>query len=422
MTRSVEPETYLRLAWERIVLSGESGRGSIDTSAVTAASRALVALGALGSDRAAAINEEYQDALRLRGGGVGHFFLPQLPPEQRTELSVRRIALCAVDFVAGTTPMTLTQVIFTDDAVALDLSGTEDAGPRPTVVWRTHVMGPGRQFGTPPHSQVLTVRDDAGTVASASISGSSSSGRGWEAHFKTDVPLAASTSWLEIDGARVDLPPSGPTPQVQIEPIANDRSLCSTLRREIINDLQMHGPNSLEVAITALVDTGALDAEDPLIEETRQISAAISGRQLISGIPEPWSSLLRRSAKNDGPIGRLPIGVAVVVDDTSIRFDSLCSEQHAFTLALAVSPGRALLQHGPRPRFDLSPIEWWAEDDRGNIYLLASGNGGGSERLAEGVVQSLTPLDPSASELRLLPTGQHERAIITISLTGLATG
>jgi hypothetical protein len=419
VTRRTEPETYLRLAWERIVLSEERRRGSNDTNAVSAASRVLVAAGSISPDQAAAIDEEYQDALRLRAGNMRQMFFPRLPPQPRVELSVRRVVLLSADFVTKTAPMTLTQVVFTDDSTMLDISGTDEKGMTPVLRRPARVMGL-LQVGGSPHGLVLAIRDDAGTVASASMPRSASNGRGWQAQFKSDIPLAATTKWLEIDGGRVDLPEAGPTPQVRVERLDSDSSLRRALRREVVNDVQMRGPASLEFAIGALVETGVLDADDPLIEETQQISAAVMGHHLLPGLPEPWSSLLRRSQKSDGPVGRLPIGIAVSVGGTSIRFDSLLSEPHTFSVALAVSPGEALLRHGPRPHLGLPPIEWWAEDDRGNVYLSASGNGGGSENLAEGVLQSRTPLDPLASELRLVPTGQDDRAIVTLSLAGLA--
>jgi hypothetical protein len=40
--------------------------------------------------------------------------------------------------------------------------------------------------------------------------------------------------------------------------------------------------------------------------------------------------------------------------------------------------------------------------------------------VAEGQVTSLAPLDPKATELRLLPTGIHSRAIVTVPLGALA--
>jgi hypothetical protein len=420
VTRRTDPETYLRLAWERIVLSDEHRRGSNDTNAVSAASRVLVAARGISAERVAAIDEEYQDALLLRLGNMRHFFFPRLASQRRIELSVQRVVLLSADFVTGSAQMTLTQVVFTDDSTMLDISGTDEKGTSPALLRRPGVMGFGRQIGGPLNGLVLTIRDDAGTVASASMPRSSSNGRNWEAQFKSDVPLAATTKWLEIDGRRVDLPDPGPTPQVRIERLDADSSLHRALRREVVNDIQMRGPASLEFAITALVETGTLAADDPMLEEAQQISAAVMGHQPLPGLPEPWSSLQRRSQKSDGPVGRLPIGVAVSVGGTSIRFDSLLSEPHAFSVALAVSPGEALLRHGPRPYLGLPPIEWWAEDDRGNVYLSASGNGGGSDNLAEGILQSRAPIDPLASELRLVPTGQDERAIVTLSLASLA--
>jgi hypothetical protein len=129
---------------------------------------------------------------------------------------------------------------------------------------------------------------------------------------------------------------------------------------------------------------------------------------------------MRRMSKSDGPHGTLPIGAVVeALEGCSIRFDSLTSEEHSFSVTLAVSPGSVLFMHFPGVRIDRSPIDWWAEDDRKNVYLFMSGGGSGSGEMAEGVIESMTPLDPKATELRLLPTGIHERAVIEIPLAEL---
>jgi hypothetical protein len=416
----MEPETYLRMAWERIALSDERRGGSNQIGTILAASRVLAASGSLDARRAAAIGADYQHALRLREGNMHHFF-PGQGSQQRIDLSIRRVALCATDFVAGATPMTLSQVIFTDDSVLLEVSGSDRTDATPAFRRQARMMGVGTQIGTPAHGPTLVLHDDSGGTATALWSGSSSGGRNWDAHFKSDAPLNGATKWLEIDGARIDLPEPRPVPSVRVEHVDADSSLRTALRRELVNDLQMHGPSLIDAALGALIETGAIGLDDPLVKETQQVAAAVHGHQLLPGLSEPWASLLRRTMKNDGILGRLPIGVAVVVDDISIRFDSLVSESHAFSVALAVSPGSALLRHAPWQGLELSPIEWWAEDDRGNGYLLSSGNGGGSSHFAEGMIQSLTPLDPLASELRILPTGIDERAVITISLSDLVT-
>jgi hypothetical protein len=63
-----------------------------------------------------------------------------------------------------------------------------------------------------------------------------------------------------------------------------------------------------------------------------------------------------------------------------------------------------------------SGIEWWAEDDLENSYLGAIGKWGGGADIAEGTVIYWPALDPQATRLRIMPTGSHERAVITVDL------
>jgi hypothetical protein len=69
--------------------------------------------------------------------------------------------------------------------------------------------------------------------------------------------------------------------------------------------------------------------------------------------------------------------------------------------------------------YEPAPIQWWAEDDRQNIYLGAQENYGSSGDLAQGNIGFSGPLDPKARRLSLLPTGRNERGVVTISLDSL---
>jgi hypothetical protein len=192
------------------------------------------------------------------------------------------------------------------------------------------------------------------------------------------------------------------------------------LQHEIIADLSRHSEGGgADVALEALVAIGALAPDDPVARQSRDIAAALAAGRATTKLAEPWAALLRRFPKTDGPLGQLPIGAVVDVGGCSIRFDSLSSEESSFSVSLATSPGFPLLHHFPGLELDLAPIEWWAEDDRGNRYLGVSGGGGGSSERAEGTVDFSSPIDPRASALRLMPTADQERAVVTLSLDGL---
>jgi hypothetical protein len=130
--------------------------------------------------------------------------------------------------------------------------------------------------------------------------------------------------------------------------------------------------------------------------------------------------LLARFSKADGPLGSVAIGS--VIDDlegVSIRVDALTSEPESFSISLAMSPGDLLLRHLPGADRDPPLIVWWAEDDRNNAYVAFEDSVQGRDTLAEGQLTSLAPLDPKATELRLLPTGSRRRGVITVPLAAL---
>jgi len=180
------------------------------------------------------------------------------------------------------------------------------------------------------------------------------------------------------------------------------------------------GQGMVEVAVEALLATAALKEDDALVIEIRRIASAFQSGSAVPNLPEPWASLMRRFSKTDGPRGSVPIGAAInSVDGYSIRFDSLTSDETSFSVSVAVSPGFPLIMRFPGFDLERSPLDWWAEDELGNIYLGVNGGGGGSGEMAESSVESLSPLDPKATELRLLPTGSTERGVVTVSLASL---
>ena len=269
-----------------------------------------------------------------------------------------------------------------------------------------------------PHPQTLALVDDQGTTATAHVGQSTWGGGSWEATYTSDVPLSPDTRWIEVDGSRLELPERQPAPEVHLEDIEPMDPLRAVLYREILStDRRQGGADTVEIASRALVATGALGEDDAMLAELRRIADAVDNVTPVPGLPEPWTSLLARFSKGDGRSGALPIGA--VIDDLegfSIRLDALFSEPASFSISLAMSPGTPLLRHFPGMGVEPSPITWWAEDDRMNVYVAFSDRGGGGGNLAEGQVTSLAPLDPKATELRLLPTGTRTRAVVTVPL------
>lgn len=423
--RSTDPETYLRVALERTLLS--QGRGNPIGEGFEGAviSRALTAAGTLDHETAQRVLDEYELAMALRQPQRGRTLMHRrsaASQQERQRFSTERVTVCDRDFEHGNEQWTLGRVLFADDATQLDLSGVGPPGKRGNP--RRHGMVRSAPGGRPqpPHPQTLALADDQGTTATAHVGQASWSDQSWDAKYTSDVPLSPDTQWIEVDGSRLELPERQPAPEVYVEDIEPMDPLSAVLCREILSTDRRHGgSDTVEIASRALVTTGALGEDDAMLREFRRIADAVTSATSVPGLPEPWASLLARYSKGDGRSGTLAIGA--VIDDLegfSIRLDALVSQPTSFSISLAISPGTPLLRHFPGMYVEPSPITWWAEDDRKNTYVAFSDRGGGSGNLAEGQVTSLAPLDPKASELRLLPTGTGTRAIVTVPLTALA--
>ena len=421
--KRTDPETYLRLAFERTLLTQGSRNPMLEGFEGAVISRALTAAGALEADAAQRVLEEYELAKALRLPGPHRHMLlhrSSLAQGQRQRFSTERVAVCDVDFQHGNEQWVLDRVLFGQHSTRLDLSGSGPPGKRGNPR-RHHVMGlaPAPHH---PHPQTLTLADDQGTMATAHAGQASWSDVSWEARYTSDVALSPDTQWIEVDGSRLELPERQPGPEVRVEDIEPMDPLRATLYREILStDRHQTGSDTVEIASKALVATGALEEDDALLSELRRIADAVTSATPVPGLPEPWASLLTRYSKGDGTRGTVAIGA--VIDDLegfSIRLDSLASELGSFSISFAISPGNPLLRHFPGMGGEPSPITWWAEDDRMNAYVAFSDRGGGGADVAEGQVTSLAPLDPKATELRLLPTGTHSRAVVPVPLFGLA--
>lgn len=413
------PETYLRLAWERALLSAD-GHGNARLADAPVAGRALVAAGVLDEAMVLGVRDEYLAALRMRADNMAlHLTMMRSATGKCRQLSAARVAFG--DFEIGEQPgqLVVQQVTFADDAVHLELYGRTSgraASVPPGPLART---GGGHW---PRHPLALTVTDDKGRTATANPGRSSSSDRNWEGIFSTAQALSATTEWLEINGVRVDLPPPAPLPEARVEKTEQLPRLKAALYAEVVASLTQRGPGeTVQDAERALLETGALAPDDPLLAEVDMVRAALNGSgKAPSGLPEPWASLLGRLSSSDGPVGRIPVGAAFgSIDGYSVRFDSLASEPHKFVVAVAASPGDAFGHRLPGMGTEPAPLQWWAEDDRHNMYLGSQENYGSSDDLAQGNIGFTGPLDPKARRLSLLPTGRSERGVVSVPLDGL---
>lgn len=144
-----DPETYLRLACERTLLTEDSGRGIREGFEGAVIRRVLTAAGTLPAEAGLHVLEEYRLAMALRGGHRGHMFKhgQAMVQTQRQRLSAQRVVVGDHDFERGNDRWRLERLIFADDGCQLKLSGTDLAGARPS---RHHmVMGRPGPHGRP---------------------------------------------------------------------------------------------------------------------------------------------------------------------------------------------------------------------------------------------------------------------------------
>lgn len=413
------PETYLRLASEWDMLSTEPRRAIHDGFEGVIIGRALVAAGGLTKEAARGVLDEYTLAIALRDPQRGHMVMRAMvqPPMPKQPLSAQRVVVGSCDFQHAGEPWRLERALFVDDAIDVRLAGAVPPN------WMRNIGFPGRSGSGPPTQpfpRTLALRDDRGASVTGHVGESTWGGGGWQARYRSDRPLSPDTRWIEIDGVRIELPERRPLPPSRVEEIDPLPPLRAMLVGEILSTDRVHGDrDSYEIAARALVATGLLDEEDTLLEETRRIWRALATATPEPGLPAPWDSLLSRFGKSDGITGSLAIGTTIEdLEGYAIRFDSLTSDEGSFSVALAVSPGNPLLRHFPGMGIDVSPVTWWAKDDRGNTYVAFFSRGGGGPT-AEGEVRSLAPLDPRATELTLLPTTTHARGVVRLSLADL---
>jgi hypothetical protein len=103
-------------------------------------------------------------------------------------------------------------------------------------------------------------------------------------------------------------------------------------------------------------------------------------------------------------------GVTPPIDGITVIVEDITSQPDSFTVNVATTPGSGLGGPvSPAPQGAGDPLAWWAEDDRGGVYLGATTNWGGGPDHARGTVQFAPAIDPHCRELRLLPTGTRVR-------------
>ncbi len=286
---STDPETYLRLACEHVVLTHDRDKGYPPGADAAAVGRAFIAAKILEEGKVRSVLDEYAFAITLRlpgghsGGNWRSYRHMQRIFDGVTLSSVRAVP-CHIPIGGTDNSRTLDWVHFGENHTRLDLFGTSDPDQLGVNGGVAHFR---RDAGGHLRSDSLTVKDDQGTTAYAHRSGGSWTETNWELQYSTSVALSADSQWLEIDGYHVDLPTRGPQLEVKVEALEDTDPVRSMLYREVLEHPSQPGANPMVAGvIEALIATGALRSDDPLVGETELIVRSLASRAALPNLPE----------------------------------------------------------------------------------------------------------------------------------------
>jgi hypothetical protein len=398
-------ELYLRLAGERLLLAREFG-----DSTLTERARALFAAGVVELDVAGRVVADYARAFTARGRGRPRRHTPTAAAGSRrlARPTARVVGLDARVEVGGGS-LELSHPELGVDSVEFG------------ATWRPERRPGAARHHAPP---TLTARDDQGTSVVLDFSGGGTEDE-WRGRLHSGQPLAVDTSWVEVEGWRIDLAARPPATTARVEALDPD-----PVRRYLQHCLEgmpqegRFGAGSPELAVETLIDCGALDPDDPDVEQVRVIAAALADRTVALGpvvarISSPrWRSLLARRDDHRGPWGWVRF-VAQIADleGTSGHVVSLESEPHQFRVGV-------YLRDCPMParpfwsgRIGVAPLTFSGVDDHDNFYLGHLGQWSGSDESLEGRVTFTPALDRRAKRIDLLVTAETTRAVLPIPLT-----
>lgn len=399
MPQTADPELYLRLAAERSLLDGEPA-GPFGSTAVAVAS-AFGALGILPADLARGIATDYGLANMLRGRGAPILHRPATVGSGRT-LRAPRVVPLEAEIAVPWGSVQVHYVSLGDDSVVVGITAHEGS---PGAMGRA---------GQPPQAQVT---DDQGTTVTTHFSGGGGGSSGWTGTLTAQGPLSKTTGWLDIGGSRLELPEHGDRElETWVEDLPPRPPALAYLWHRMATahgPMQMHQP-TLGTVIDALVAVGALDGSESDLDTLRLVASGRPGMPGQPGLPEPWASVLVRPGMflRRGPTGVTPIGTVVgPVDGVTTVLEVLQSDPEGCNLQAVTSPGALPNHHDP----DAPSLAWWAEDDRGGTYLGFPNGWSGGADYARGTLR-FGPLDPEATELRVMPTGLTQRAVVRVPL------
>lgn len=421
-----DAELYLRLAGERMLLDGSGAEAAPWESPLRSAAEALVVVGAIEEHVAAAVLDDYALAAALRDGEdalYDHASDGSDRGEDAAPLGPRRVVPCDrhVELSGGTLHVRYVSLDDDESSVAVSFVPARSNGARPRRGSVHGVMlSSGPMGGMGP--QRVTLVDDRGTTAHAEFRGGGFEDE-WRGHLQAERPLAPDTAWIEMDGVRLELGDVSKSVEVSVEALPREDAALRHLWRLAAKPGPFHGRSrALQPAVDALVAAGALASDDSVVAQVQAVRRAMDQDDGPSGratrhLPEPWRSVIGRRGRAGGPVGTVVIGaVTPEVDGVSVAALSLESTDSSWAVEVEVAPGSALGGQFEEPSASRRPLTWWAADDLGNHYLGEVGDRSGHGERGYGEIEFSPALDPKATRLDLMPTGETERAVIGVPL------
>lgn len=386
------------------------GAATVDTpriprapSPLLAATQALVVVEAIEEGAAQVLLDEHEVERHRRLPDEGWAWAREWPTEP---LRDRRVSLAAGRMEHPAGALDVHYVVLAPDTTSVEVS---------LVTGHRRARKPADPFGGE-----VELGDDRGNRCPAMFSGAGAR-RGWDGTLHGLGPLDARTSWLALDGRRVDLVGEPAAAQIEIEPLPAPPTALSHLRR--CAALSSLGCEALfEAALDALIAAGAVASDEPELATLRQASAALAAwddrtaRRLGAPLPDPWGGLWRRGT---GPELTVAIGAATpLFAEVSVVVDALRSTADGWSIVIETVPEGAMPHPFEAPTARPTSLVWWAVDDHGHRYLATRGGGGGNARGGRGELRFSPPLDATARWVELHPETETTRARIRIPLDG----
>lgn len=415
MALSFDPERYLRASAKRALDAPSAyqtrrrwGSSVFETAA------ALVAVGSLPVGVASQILTEYEVTAELNW---------QDRPS-RARPSANASGLIAGSRQTLGTPVVLAlQQEITYAWGALEIHYVALGARETVVVLQVAAASPerrtgrwGRRQGIPLTRIVL--KDDQGQEAAVDVS---STGRH---RLIASTALSPATEWIDQGTTRLLTAPKRVHADGELERLPQADPAEQHLWQRISTYFRyspLPGPLPLvDVSIQTLVAAHALTPDSSVISLVRRVAKCFCDPGAGAGeLPPRWRSLLHGWANRIGPTGAAGVGaLCPPVEGTAISMEGLVSSEESFDVYVRASPAWQLVDapfDGLEPE---APLAWWAEDDCGNSYLgsVTDGTFVDSQNVSDGAIRFWPALDRRAGQIRILPTGRTERAIVAVPL------